>query len=371
MATVRLSAARVASILRNRHLTAEMLAERLKRPLDVEALATRDTELALEDLEVLSSALGRTWAYLLIDDPEPPPRTGADHRTVANRRWSLAPELLSAVQAVEDMLDAAIELFPTVALPSFNLHRGVDIEEAGRRVRAALGVSVDQQLAAPDAYAALRLWIGGCHAQGIFVSQRRLQDPTVRALSVVRDGRAAIVVDTGDGPNARAFSVLHEYVHVVRRNAGVCDLDEHSIIERFCNAVAATALLPRDVLAREAGRSWGVDSEGDDAHLQHLSARLKVSQAALLVRMRDLEMLSQGAYEVLEARRQVRRGPERPGGGDYYRNNINRVGRLFARSVFDAYDAGAVDRQDVAALLGVGEHNVAQYRVELAGSRSS
>jgi len=371
MAMVRVSAARVASMLRNRNLSPDDLAARMNHMLDVNSLVAFDSDVGFEELEALGSAFGRPWAYLLVDEPEAPPRAGQDHRTVANQRRGLSAELVPEIDAADRMIEDAVELFPdvTMTIPRIRLGAGVDLESAGQSVRAGLGVPVERQLAASDEYAALRMWVAALHRQGIFVSQRRLRDPTVRAFSIQREGRAVVVVDTGDTAYARIFSLLHEYVHLAMRSAGVCDLDEHTAIERYCNAVAAAALLPKGLLAHEAAWPWGEDDGEDDAHLRDLSRHLSVSQAAVLIRLRDLGSLRQDLYEAIELRRQARRGSAAPG-GRYYPSEINKVGRLFAHSVFDAYDAGIVDRQDVAALLGVGEHNVARYRSTLDGGRT-
>jgi Zn-dependent peptidase ImmA (M78 family) len=370
MAMVRVSAARVASMLRNRNLSPDDLAERMGHVLDVRGMVARDSDVGFDELEALGSAFGRPWAYLLVDEPEAPPRAGQDHRTVANQRHGLSADLIPEIAAADRMIEDAVELFPgvTVTIPRIPLGVSVDPESAGQSVRAGLGVPVEKQLAASDEYAALRIWVAALHRQGIFVSQRRLRDPTVRAFSMLREGRAVVVVDTGDTAYARIFSLLHEYVHLAMKSAGVCDLDEHTAIERYCNAVAAAVLLPKALLAHETAWLWGEDDSEDDAHIRQLSRHFSVSQAAVLIRLRDLGTLREDLYEAIELRRQSRRGSATLG-GTYYSAEINKVGRLFAHSVFDAYDAGAVDRQDVAALLGVGEHNVARYRATLAGGR--
>ena len=372
MATVTVSAARIASMLRNRNLSPDALAERLRRPVDVRGLVVDDRELEFEDLEALGAAFGKQWPYLLIDEPEAPPRTGRDHRTVANQRRGITPELYAEIDAADRMLDEAIDLLPgvTVTIPTLRLGARVDPDTAGASVRAGLEVAIEDQLAAKDHFAALRLWVAALHRQGIFVSQRRLRDPTIRAFSLSRQDRAVVVVDTGDTPYARIFSLVHEYVHVAMRATGVCDLNEHSTTERYCNGVAAAALLPAQLIRAEGAWSWGEDDDADDRNLQQLSRHFRVSQAATLIRLRDLGVLNQELYEELESRRQSRRLSSTPG-GTYYPTEINKVGRLFAHGVFDAYDAGIVNRQDIAALLGVGEHNVARYRSELDGDQAN
>ena len=105
---------------------------------------------------------------------------------------------------------------------------------------------------------------------------------------------------------------------------------------------AAAALLPSDLLDRELpGSSFGVSPDLDDARLVRLSHHLRVSQAALLIRLRDRGTISQDTYEELEGRRQSRRPGKKAKGGQYYATAINKVGRRFARNVFGAVDEGS------------------------------
>jgi Zn-dependent peptidase ImmA (M78 family) len=156
-------------------------------------------------------------------------------------------------------------------------------------IRASLAVSEDVQLGAKDEFAALRMWVtAAIHGQGVYVAQRGLKDPTVRAFSKVREDQAVIVVSTKDEPYPRIFSAIHEYRHVTLHSTGVCDLLDHSKIERYCNEVAAGVLLPSALLDRALAQ--GMFSGSDDAAdvaLKTLAGQLHVSQHALLIALRD------------------------------------------------------------------------------------
>lgn len=367
MPKVHVSAVRFRSLLANRHLTPSDIAVRAKTHVSPEELANSDLDVEFDDLLVLAKVFKRPWSYLLVDEAERFPDAGDDNRTFDNQKAALSPDLLVELQAADLMLDAALELFPdeTFSVPAVV---GQDVPAAGlaSEMRSFLGVSVDDQMATKDDFAALRLWVAGIHAHGVYVSQRRLKDPTIRAFSKIRDGKALIVVDTGDTASARIFSAIHEYCHVTLRTTGICDLDDHSAIERYCNAVAAAVMLPSELLARvlTTGAFAGSDDAADEA-LRGMSKRLHVSQAALLIRLRDYGAISQDTYEQMERRRSSRRGGGSKGGGTYYAPAINKVGRLFAHRVVEAMSDGTIDRQDASVLLGVGEHNVGKFTAEL------
>ena len=329
-----------------------------------------DQDVEFDDLIKLAGVFSRPWSYLLIDAAEIYPNAGSDNRTYANQKVALSPELVIELQMADLMLDAAADLFPGEGYRTPSVPRGgVPAVRLGAEIRAFLEVSVEDQLAAKDEFAALRMWIAALNNQGVYVSQRSLKDPTVRAFSKVRDDQAVIVVSTKDHPHPRIFSVIHEYCHVTLHSTGICDLLDHSGIERYCNEVAAGVLLPHDLLKRllTPGAFAGGDDAADDA-LRIMSMRLHVSQQALLIALREQHVISQDVYEAMEGRRATRRksGKKSSGGPTYYTVAINKVGRMFAHRVVDAMTDGSIDRQDASVLLGVGEHNVGNFIRELA-----
>lgn len=361
-------------MLANRHWSVDDVAGKLAAEVDVKALVEQDQPVEFADLLALGRAFKRPWAYLLSDEVETFPSLGHDNRTVANQRVPTSAELIEEYEAAALLLDAAAELFPDggYEVPPGQVTRDTPTADAARQLRAFLAVAPAQQLSTRDEFAALRLWVAALHRRGVYVAQRRLKDPTVHAFSKARGNQAVIVVDTGDTAYARIFSALHEYCHVVLRTTGICDLDEHRDVERYCNAVAAATLLPADLLARElAGITFGEPAEVDDHRLVRLSHHLRVSQAVLLIRLRDLGTISQDTYEAMEGRRQLRRPGKKSPGGQFYTTAINKVGRRFAHNVFGAVDEGAIDRQDAGALLGVGEHSVDRFRAELFAGDAS
>lgn len=366
MSRVVVSAARFRSLLANRNIEISEAAERCQTIADLEALAQNDQELSFSDVEKLAALISRPWSYLLIDEPEAAPDFGQDNRTFENRRSSLSSDLRAELESASRLLDDALELFPRDVFEVPKAGPSTSAVTLADRMRTFLGVSADSQLNAKDDFASLRLWVDALHSRSVYVLQRGLADGSVRAFSMVRGDHALITVSTKDTAYARAFSALHEYTHITLRSAGVCDLDDHSEVERFCNQVAAAVLLPKSLIAhvlQDEPVFSGQASEDDD-RLIRLSRQLRVSQAALLIRLRDLARIDQETFEELEHRRTTRRGGKR-GGGDYYRPAINRVSRKFAWNVISAWDGGDLDRQEVSDLLGIGEHTAARFRSEL------
>jgi Zn-dependent peptidase ImmA (M78 family) len=356
MAHVPVSSARFVSLLSNRNRSVDDIVAAVTCSCDLRILAEQDVEVELADLEVIARFFSRPWPYLLIDDPEPAPGIGRDHRRRRGDIHSLSEELLEALRASDEQLDTIIDLFPDETMDSVDVDiSSGTVEDAGAALRAFLDVPINQQMSPHDEFAALRTWIDALDACGIYTAQRKLNDSSVRAFSLLREGHALAVLDTGDSGWARSFSLLHELVHLQMRAAGICDLDERSSTERWCNAVAAAALMPPALLRQADTAALRQAPEVADDALRNLARQFGVSQRALLIRCRDLTLVEGEEYDGLVARWELRRAiaPPRSRGGNYYLNAVNRVGRRYTRHVLRSLNEAQISGHDAAAALGV------------------
>ena len=103
-------------------------------------------------------------------------------------------------------------------------------------------------------------------------------------------------VNREDTPNRRAFSLLHEFAHLMLGQSGASDLNvdaarppETQHVEVFCNADAAAALVPRErLLSQEIVQHYGARSvQWNDDDLLELANLFAVRRIALLRRLRE------------------------------------------------------------------------------------
>ncbi|MDO8335574.1 MAG: ImmA/IrrE family metallo-endopeptidase [Candidatus Saccharibacteria bacterium] len=373
MAKVTVSSARLKSMLANRNKNVKDLEGTLKMSVDLSVITTEDTEIEFSDIETLAKYFKKPWSYILIDEVETLPNKGQDNRTHSNQQVPVSADIIDELQVANFMLDTAIELFPDdkIKRPNFTLDTSMELSDVVTRIRSFLGINVTTQLATKDEYEALRMWAESIQAKGVYVSQRRLEDDTIRAFSLTKNNHAIMVVDTKDTPYARIFSILHEYCHILLKTAGICDLNEHSTIEHYCNEFAAKVLLPDELLRRELeGFNFSGNIDEDEEVIKDLSHRFRVSQAVLMIRLNGVGMLLDKSYSILETRRRTRKGKKQTSGGNYYRTKINAVGKKYAQNVFGALSEGAIGRTDASVLLGVGEYSVDRFKTELLNTSS-
>src|SRR6266478_1899293 len=120
-------------------------------------------------------------------------------------------------------------------------------EEAAARGRAVIGVSVDDQTRWKDPRTALKVWRSRLEGLGVLVFQFAMPPDEISGFSLP-NGVPAIVLNRKDGEPRRAFTVFHEWAHILVGEAGICRVVEGYAKENdpevFCNAFAAAFLVP-------------------------------------------------------------------------------------------------------------------------------
>jgi Zn-dependent peptidase ImmA (M78 family) len=127
----------------------------------------------------------------------------------------------------------------------------------------------------------------------------------------------------------------------------------NSAIERFCNAVAAAALIPRDWLLSETlVRQKGSAKTWDDEELEALALRFGVSREALLRRLLTLGRTTQAFYdskrpEFLKEYAELEE-QKNEGGPKHHIQVLSQLGRGYTRLVFQGYHERRLTLRDVA-----------------------
>lgn len=125
------------------------------------------------------------------------------------------------------------------------------------RIREALGVTLADQYSWRDHYTALWSWIAAVENLGILVFHVRNVDLSLmRGFSIGERPFPVVGINGKDSPRGRIFTLIHEVVHIVLQNGGLCDLQEsdstiNGFLETYCNQVAAEVLVPGDTLLHE------------------------------------------------------------------------------------------------------------------------
>jgi len=236
-------------------------------------------------------------------------------------------------------------------------------EAVGRRIRELLGITWEQQVAWPTAYAALNAWRSAVERLGILVFQSgEVELAEMRGTSVATGPLPVIVLNNADAPAGRIFTLLHEFAHILLTNGGQQTstmegrrLPKDQFLERVSNRFAAAALMPeKEFLAEAANHQDAL--EGDENGLRRFATRIKASPEAILRRLLSLHRVGGGLYRRMRRAWQSRTWtrPAQSGGGPPLEIRIiSAMGRPFVSLVLDGYHRNAVSSSDVADYLGV------------------
>lgn len=273
------------------------------------------------------------------------------------------PGLTAAIRQAQERRELALELRQEIGEPvqEFSLAADlkVDVEELGGRIRAFLDVTEPEQQAWRAK--AFDQWRAKMEARDVLVFLvPKMSLAEMRGAAVAEQRLPVILVNAKDRTNGRTFTLLHEFCHLVVRASGVSGFgaDEgqaHAAkVERFCNAVAAAALVPKAWLLREPlVAKKGADKTWEDEELAALATRFGVSREVMLRRLLTTGRTSKAFYE---SRRSVFQkeyddlDSQEKKSAPIPRHTIvlSQLGRAYAQLVFKGYYDRRLTLRDVS-----------------------
>lgn len=296
-----------------------------------------------------------------------------------------SPALRLALRITLFRREAARELYERLGEPipecQASAHPNEDDEVVGQRIRGSLGISWETQLAWSGPYAALNTWRAAIERQGVLVFQTGdVELAEMRGTSIPHGPLPVILLNSGDAPHGRVFTLLHEFAHILLTTAGHQTssmegqrLPEDQVLERVGNRFAAAALMPRRQFLAEASNHPAALA-GDEEGLKQFANRIKVSPEAILRRLMALKKVPASLYRQKRRAWQQRSWfafPQGGGGPPIEVRVVSSVGRPFASLVLEGYQRNAVSSADVVDYLGVQLkhlHKIARHLLPEPGS---
>jgi Zn-dependent peptidase ImmA (M78 family) len=253
-------------------------------------------------------------------------------------------------------------------------HSQVDV---GNRVRATAGITIEQQEGWSDAWQAWREWRSALENLRVHVfmfPKVTLQE--VRGISLLRTPMPVVAVNTKEFAEARAYTALHEVVHLMLAAAqeettaleDTHTTEQWKAVERFAEIGASHALLPEALLesaVREAGRVGHKDLES----VRRLAWRFKMTPLATATRLRESGYMTWAEYRAWRGKwdDHVARLPTKQGGfATPVGKTLGRGGRLFARLVVEALDTNRITSVDASRYLDLKFEHFGKLRERLA-----
>lgn len=316
--------------------------------------------------------------------PELPPLAAEYRRLPGVEVGAESPALRLAIRQMLNRralaLDLLQELGEGVRLFDLVAHLNESPSAVGARLRAALGVSVESQLAWANEWQAWREWREAAEAAGVLVFQfAKVTLEEARGLSLLDWPLPVVGINAKERlPEAKAFTLMHELVHLMlvrgheeqpalteRRSAA-----EWSAVERFAETAASHALVPEEALQQAVGPARATDQAWGIAEVQRLARRFRITPLALATRLRESGFMSWQRYHEWRAEwaEYVASLPKRVGGfATPAEKAVGRAGRPFVKLVLEALDANRITSVDAARYLDLKFQHFDQLRALLRG----
>ncbi len=325
--------------------------------------------------QLLKLAKAYNVSFAVFYLPEPPkdfPPMKDFRRLPGQPARAESPELRFEIRRARNRREIALELFRLMegGPPEFSAKARLsdDPEKLAARIRNLLGVTLEDQTRFRDDYAAFRHWRSAFEKAGVLVFQARKVDlAEMRGFSISDTPLPAVVVNIAERVlAARVFTMLHELVHIMLGDGGLCDLSEargssrDRDVEVFCNRAAGAILVPKDdLLSQDLVVRKGLRGDWKDEEVLKLARRYRASREVLLRRLLTFGCTTAKFYQRKTA--EWRQKAERPGqsrgekggGPAPYRVEVSASGDLFVRLVLDSYYHGDITSSDVSDYLNV------------------
>jgi Zn-dependent peptidase ImmA (M78 family) len=292
-----------------------------------------------------------------------------DFRRLPGTEGGFSPQLTYAIRQARERREVALavknELNEPVREFTLRATLATNVETLGARIREFLEVSeASQQRFAKKAFEG---WRSAIEAKDILVFVvPRLKIKEMRGTALAETTLPVILVNGKDRGNGRVFTLLHEFCHLALRQSGVSNVGgdrndaPNPAVEKFCNAVAAAALMPSEWLLREhLVAQKGSVKTWDDDELDALARRFGVSPEAVLRRLLTLGRTTQTFYDSKRAVFQKfyddleEKKEKSAGGPEYHLAVLGQLGRTFTQLIFQGYHDRYFTLRDVAGHLNM------------------
>lgn len=327
----------------------------------------RSGEISIAQIGRLAQRTHTPEGWLFLDEPPDDRLPIADFRTVGRdplRRPS--PNLLETVYAMQRrqswMRDELIEQEapPLAFVGSYTLNSApAKVADAIRDALRLANGWASQEINRNESLKKLRDLV---EAAGVLVvfngivgnnTHRKLDREEFQGFALSDRYAPLVFVNNADFKAAQIFTLAHELAHLFVSETGLSQIQnlqpaDHPS-EKFCDMVAAEFLVPADDLRA----FWPQATKANNPY-QTAARHFKVSAIVAARRALDLGLIERDAFfQFYVGNRQKAEIQSDSGGGDFWNNQLWRIGPRFAAAVARAAQEGRLLYRDAYSLTGL------------------
>ncbi|HHD16176.1 MAG TPA: ImmA/IrrE family metallo-endopeptidase [Euryarchaeota archaeon] len=358
--------------------TVEEVAKRLKTSVEVvEGIEAGERQPTLRQLRELSNAYKRPLASFLLSEPVKEAPLPKDYRMLSDRKDVFDRKTLYQIRRARSLQDIGNELSGNIKYSTeskiIRANLEDDPESLASEYRKILDLTVERQCGYRNPYELFHHLRDRFEDMNIMVFQFSMPVEDARGFALTDRNPNVIVINTKDTIEARLFTLMHEFGHILLGET-VIDIPDirtepQNRIEQWCNAFSSGFLLPKNV-ANEIFSSKK-SRLTETKILNSLKNRYKVSKAMLLYNMLKLDFITQTEYEdVLDRfkppiREGEEEGKEQQGGGiSQDKRCLSEMGNKFISLVANNYDQDLITYTDALSYLSIKSKNFEKVLVQ-------
>jgi len=216
---------------------------------------------------------------------------------------------------------------------------------------------------------AFKLIRSSCEQSGIFVILKndlgshhtKLSSELFRAFVIADNIAPLMIINRSDPHPDMSFSILHEIVHLLLDQTGISNFERTTPMEKFCNQVAGSWLLPLELIEEE----W----EGEESRMleviSRISSQRNLSRMMVATRLYQEKFIQKEVYSQLmnqyrdawkTAEQERNNSPN--GFANYYVTQRNHLGNRTIEFANQMIESGGLTVTEAALILGAKPSNV-------------
>ncbi|RZN14977.1 MAG: ImmA/IrrE family metallo-endopeptidase [Methanosarcinales archaeon] len=341
----------------------EELAKRLKTSVEtIKKFETGEKDPSLRQLRELSTIFKRPIASFFLSKPKLEKPKPKDYRLIPEKENQFDKKTLLVLRKSRHLQQVAKELSININYKiDSKLKRGKISEKPeiiAKYYRDLVQLSEEKQIKFKNPYELFHYLRDVLEELNIYVFQFSMPVEDARGFVFVDDTPYIIAVNTADSIEARLFSLMHEFAHILLGES-VIDmpdpfLSSRSQIVKWCNEFSASFLLPKNLAIKlfDSHR----DNLTEKSTLKTLSNRYKISKAMLLVNMNRLNYISNNDLNtIINIKPKVKKEGKSKGGVGIPsdKKRLSEMGNKFISLVANNFDKEKITYTDALNYLSI------------------
>lgn len=228
-----------------------------------------------------------------------------------------------------------------------------DVVDLAKKIRETLGINLAQQKQFRDKYKAFNFYRAALERNGIFTFQLQLEGD--RAFCLLDDEFPVIILNSGDSPYSKIFSLFHELAHILIEDEDIYLEEDLPVYtndpkEVFCNKVAAEILVPLTEFVTTYANNVRML---DESIVKSIASDYCVSREVILRRFLEIGKTTSTIYSDYKKKWDTAFAQGESSGGDYYRNKVSALGKTYVNKVIDEFRNGVLNDRQITNFLDI------------------